>query len=91
MIEPRALDELARRVGGLLPPGLDRLQADLRENIKVMVTASLARLDVVTREEFDVQAAVLARTRRKLEALEARVAELEAGRPGLDRPEPGPS
>jgi len=80
MIEPRALDDLARRIGALLPPGLDRVPADLRENLKALVSASLDRMDVVTREEFDVQAAVLARTREKLEALERRVSALEAAR-----------
>ncbi len=82
MMEPRALDDLARRIGSLLPPGLDRVQAEIRENIRALVSASLESMDVVTREEFDVQAAVLARTREKLEALERRVAALEAGNEG---------
>lgn len=53
---------------------------DLEKNVKAMLTQGFARLDLVTREEFEIQAQVLARTRAKLEALEARVAELE-GRP----------
>lgn len=51
---------------------------DLEKNVKAMLTQGFARLDLVTREEFEIQAQVLARTRAKLEALEARVAELEA-------------
>lgn len=51
---------------------------DLEKNARAMLAAGFARLDLVTREEFDVQAKVLARTREKLEALESRVAELEA-------------
>jgi ubiquinone biosynthesis accessory factor UbiK len=51
---------------------------DIEKNVKSMMTQGFARLDLVTREEFDVQAQVLAKTRAKLEALEARVAELEA-------------
>jgi len=51
---------------------------DLEKNVKAMLTQGFAKLDLVTREEFDIQAQVLARTRTKLEALEARVAELEA-------------
>jgi len=51
---------------------------DIEKNVKAMMTQGFARLDLVTREEFDVQAQVLAKTRSKLEALEARVAELEA-------------
>ena len=50
---------------------------DIEKNVKSMMTQGFARLDLVTREEFDVQAQVLAKTRAKLEALEARVAELE--------------
>ncbi|MBR7800621.1 accessory factor UbiK family protein [Undibacterium fentianense] len=51
---------------------------DLEKNIKAMMSQGFAKLDLVTREEFDIQAQVLAKTRSKLEALEARVAELEA-------------
>ena len=51
---------------------------DIEKNVKAMMTQVFAKLDLVTREEFDVQAQVLAKTRSKLEALEARVAELEA-------------
>lgn len=51
---------------------------DLERNMKAMLTQGFSRLDLVTREEFDIQAQVLARTRAKLEALEQRVAELEA-------------
>lgn len=51
---------------------------DLEKNVKAMLTQGFSRLDLVTREEFDIQAQVLARTRAKLEALEGRVAELEA-------------
>jgi len=52
---------------------------DLEKNFRAMMASGLARLDLVTREEFDVQAKVLARTREKLAALEARLAELERG------------
>ncbi|MBB5393757.1 MULTISPECIES: accessory factor UbiK family protein [unclassified Herbaspirillum] len=51
---------------------------DLEKNVKAMLSQGFAKLDLVTREEFDVQAQVLAKTRARLEALEARVAELEA-------------
>ena len=77
MIKPDSLDDLARRLGEMLPPGLDRLQDEFRRNARGAMEAALARMDLVTREEFDVQAAVLARTREKLEALARRVEELE--------------
>jgi ubiquinone biosynthesis accessory factor UbiK len=71
------IDELARRLVDALPGGLRALQADAEQNFRATLQAGLARLDLVTREEFDVQAAVLKRTREKLEALEARLAALE--------------
>jgi len=77
MLDPKHLDDLAQRLAGSLPKGLQALQSDINRNLRATVEATLAKLDLVTREEFDVQAAVLARTREKLAALEARVAELE--------------
>ena len=77
MIEPRHLDELAQRVAAGLPTGLRVLKEDLERNLRLALEGAAGRMDLVTREEFDVQAAVLARTRARLQALEARVAELE--------------
>jgi ubiquinone biosynthesis accessory factor UbiK len=77
-MDPRNIDELARRLVDALPGGLRTLQADLEQNFRAVLQSGLARLDLVTREEFDVQSAVLRRTREKLEALEARLAALES-------------
>jgi len=77
MIDPKLLDDLARRIADGAPSGLALLQDDLRRNLRGGLEAALARMDLITREQFDVQAAVLARTREKLERLERRVAELE--------------
>lgn len=77
MLDPKHLDDFAQRLAGTLPKGLQALQSDINRNLRAGVEAGLAKLDLVTREEFDVQAAVLARTREKLNAMEARVAELE--------------
>jgi BMFP domain-containing protein YqiC len=77
MIDPKLLDDLAKRVAGGIPTGLQLLQEDLRKNIRAGREAGLSHMDLVTREEFDVQSAVLARSREKLEALEKQVAELE--------------
>ncbi|MFN7211580.1 MAG: ubiquinone biosynthesis accessory factor UbiK [Lysobacteraceae bacterium] len=79
MIDLKALDDLARRLAESLPPGLGHARADLETHLRATLQAGLAKFDLVTREEFDVQAAVLRRTREKLEALERRVAALEAG------------
>ena len=77
MIDPRRFDDLARRIQASLPPGIDEVREDVTRNIRAVISAGIARMDLVEREEFDVQSAVLARTREKLEALEARVRQLE--------------
>jgi len=78
MIDARVFDEIAESLGKLLPPGVAEMKTDFERNAKSAVQGALGNLDLVTREEFDVQAEVLKRTREKLEALEARVAALEA-------------
>ncbi len=77
MFDPKLIDDLAKRVQQGLPAGIPLLQEDLRKNLRSLLESALARMDLVTREEFEVQAAVLARTRAKLEQLEQRVDELE--------------
>lgn len=75
MINTASLDELARRIGRAIEASPAK---DVEKNVKTLLAGALAKLDVVPRAEFDVQAKVLARTREKLEALEAKVAEIEA-------------
>jgi BMFP domain-containing protein YqiC len=77
MLDPKQLDDLTRRLSGSLPKGLQALQEDINRNLRAALEAGLSRLDLVTREEFEVQSAVLARTREKLERLEAEMAGLE--------------
>jgi ubiquinone biosynthesis accessory factor UbiK len=71
----QTLEELAARIGKAIEASP---AADIEKNVKALLQGGLARLDLVTRDEFDTQTRVLARTREKLERLEARVAELEA-------------
>lgn len=78
MIDLNHIDDLARRLSQLVPPGLRESQEELQQTFKSALQAGLSRLDLVTREEFDVQQAVLLRSREKLEALERTVAALEA-------------
>jgi BMFP domain-containing protein YqiC len=78
MIDLKTIDDLARRLNDLVPPGLKDARADLEQNFKATLQAGLAKLDLVTREEFDVQRAVLLRTREKVEELERVVAAMEA-------------
>lgn len=78
MNQPRNfIDDLTRQLRDVLPDGLAAAREDLDDILRASISAALARMDLVTREEFDVQAAVLARTREKLEALSARLQELE--------------
>lgn len=77
MIDPKTLDALVTRIAEGLPAGFGQVHEDLRNNLRTAVSAALTRMDLVSREEFDVQSAVLARTREKLTALEKKVADLE--------------
>ena len=86
MIDLNHIDDLARRLSQLVPPGLRDSQEELQQTFKSALQAGLAKLDLVTREEFDVQQAVLLRTREKLEALERALAALESrAAPSADR------
>jgi ubiquinone biosynthesis accessory factor UbiK len=79
-MEQMRIDEIARRLFAKVPEAARNMQADLEENFRAVLRASLARLDLVTRDDFDVQMKVLERTRSRLEALETRVQELEAAK-----------
>ena len=72
-----SIEELARKLAEAVPEGLRSMRDDLEENFRGVLRSGLSKLDLVTREEFEVQQAVLAKTRQKLEALEARLKELE--------------
>jgi len=76
MVNEKLFDELGARIKEVLANSPVR---DIEKNMRAMLSATFARLDLVTREEFDVQSEVLARTREKLVQLEARLAELEKG------------
>jgi len=78
MIDLKAIDDLARRVSEMIPPGVREAGDELQQNVKATLQAGLAKLDLVTREEFEVQRAVLLRTREKLDALERTLQVLEA-------------
>ena len=80
MIRPEHIEALSQRIGELLPPGLKQGGEDLKRNLRAAVSAQLDRLDLVTREEFEVQRAVLQRAREQLDQLSARLDALEAAR-----------
>jgi len=72
-----SVESLASKLADAVPEGLRSMREDLEDNFRAVLRSSLSKLDLVTREEFEVQEAVLARTREKLEALEQRLAEYE--------------
>jgi BMFP domain-containing protein YqiC len=78
MMDRQEIDRIALRLVSLVPPGLAQAQQDLRTNFHDVLTQGLRRLELVTREEFEIQSQLLARTRAKVDELERRVAELEA-------------
>jgi ubiquinone biosynthesis accessory factor UbiK len=83
MIDLNHIDDIARRLSNMVPPGLrgpasEELRQELQQNFKVVLQTGLGKLDLVTREEFDVQKLVLLRTRDKLEELRRTVERLES-------------
>lgn len=75
------IDDLTRQLRDVLPEGLSAAREDLDDILRATISAALSRMDLVTREEFDVQTAVLARTREKLEALISQLQEMEKNNP----------
>jgi BMFP domain-containing protein YqiC len=77
MEQKNTFDDLAKKITSLLPGNVQQLQQDLESNIRALLQNSLSKMNLVTREEFDVQEALLQRTREKLEKLEKLLQELE--------------
>ena len=77
MIDTKKIDDIVQTLTNAMPPGLVQMQQDVEKNLRSALSATFSKLDLVTREEFDVQTEVLHRTRERLEALEKRVALLE--------------
>jgi ubiquinone biosynthesis accessory factor UbiK len=77
MFDPKAIDDIASKLTAAIPPSLNNFKEDMEKNFHAILQTALGKLDLVTREEFEVQKAVLAKTRSRLEALEQRVAEIE--------------
>lgn len=77
MFDPKSIDSIADRIANSIPPGLNTFKDDMEKNVHALLQSALSKLDLVSREEFEVQKAVLAKTRLRLEELEKRVEELE--------------
>lgn len=77
MIDPKIIEDLTRHLSNAVPEGARVLKQDLEKNFRAVLNSAFTRLDLVTREELEVQESLLARTREKLDQLKARVDELE--------------
>ncbi len=77
MLDPNLIDQLSQRLAASLPAGIQQLAEDSGRNLRSAIEHTLREMNLVSREEFDIQQAVLYRTRQKLVALEARVTALE--------------
>ena len=80
MIKQKPLDELTQRISALLPDGIRGVKADVENNIHSLLQDTFSKLNLVSREEFDIQSALLQRTREKLDKLEKQITELEANK-----------
>ncbi len=78
MIDPKKIEEFAKSITDSMPDGVKKMAEETEGKVKQVIQAQLARMDIVTREEFDVQSQVLLRTREKLMALEQRLDALDA-------------
>lgn len=87
MLDPKKIEQVARQIQNVLPQGLKDFGDDVEKKIRTVLQSQLNKLDLVNREEFDVQTQVLLRTREKLARLEQRLNELEAGQQAVSQPE----
>ena len=78
MINAKIIDDLATKLSQIVPPEMKKMHEEMQLQFKQVLQSTLGKMDLVTREEFDVQTKVLQKTRTKLTELEQRVTELEA-------------
>ena len=78
MIDNQSINRLSEQINAMLPPGLQQAKSDFEQRLKSLLQEQLAQYEFVSREEFDIQARVLARTRAKLESIESKLKQLEA-------------
>ena len=77
MIDNQTINQLSDKISELLPPGLQQVKADFDSRVRQLLQQQLASLEMVSREEFEIQTRVLERTREKLESIEAKLKQLE--------------
>ncbi|MCZ7832918.1 ubiquinone biosynthesis accessory factor UbiK [Atlantibacter hermannii] len=91
MIDPKKIEQIARQVHESMPKGIREFGDDVEKKIRQVLQSQLTRLDLVSREEFDVQTQVLLRTREKLAALEQRISALEGRNTAAQPAAPAPA
>ncbi|WP_312981687.1 ubiquinone biosynthesis accessory factor UbiK [Atlantibacter sp.] len=91
MIDPKKIEQIARQVHESMPKGIREFGDDVEKKIRQVLQSQLTRLDLVSREEFDVQTQVLLRTREKLAALEQRISALESSNTSAQPAAPAPA
>ena len=77
MLNPSQLESVAKKIAEIIPEGFGEMPAGIQSQVKTVLVSAFDKMELVTREEFDIQSGVLAKTRSKLEQLEKQVAELE--------------
>lgn len=77
MVDSKFIEDIVKRLSDAVPPALKTIKEDFERNMRAVLQSTFAKLDLITREEFDAQAGVLAKTRAKLEALEKQIDTLE--------------
>ncbi|WP_047609180.1 ubiquinone biosynthesis accessory factor UbiK [Rahnella aquatilis] len=87
MIDPKKIEQIARQVHESMPKGIREFGEDAEKKIRQVLQAQFSRMDLVNREEFDVQTQVLLRTREKLAVLEQRLAALEGKLSEAEKPQ----
>jgi len=80
MIDPKMFDDIAEKLSNAVPSNVKAIRDDLKKNFRSILQGAFAKFDLVTREEFDTQVKVLARTRTKLDNLEKEISAIEKGR-----------
>jgi len=79
MFDPKFFEDISKRISDSMPSGLQQFKEDMEKHCKTILQNTFAKMDLVTREEFDVQTQVLARTRQKLEELEQQLTRMQGG------------
>lgn len=88
MLDPKIFDDLAKKLNDAIPPGVKEVKKDLEQTFRTILQSAFSKLDLVTREEFDAQVRVLARTRAKLEAIEQKLTDLESSKSASPKHQP---